>query len=73
MRVASTTTCDDDATTMKQWAPLSPADELDVADFKWTPALMLGLGGARGERGGGQNGNVFLCRLIVEVGSQVFF
>jgi hypothetical protein len=37
------------------------------------PALVLVSGGARGGRGGGWTGNVFLSRLIVQLGLRCFF
>ncbi len=67
------TTCNDDTTTTKQWALLSPPDEFDVADAKWTPACVLASRGARGGAPGGQTGNVFFDRLIVQLGSRGFF
>jgi len=51
---------------------LSKLAEFDIADAKWTPALVLGSRGARGGREGGRIGNVFLSRLIVELGSRCF-
>ena len=53
LHVVSLTACKNEATSTKRWAPLSPPDEFDVADAKWTPALVLVSGGARGGRGGG--------------------
>ncbi len=67
------TTCDDDAMTTKRWALLRPPDEFDVADAKWTPACELASRGARGGAPGGQTGDVFFDRLIVQLGSRVFF
>ena len=52
---------------------LSKLAEFDIADAKWTPALVLGWRGARGGKEGGQTGDVFLRRLIVELGSRCFF
>jgi hypothetical protein len=46
------TACKNDATSTKRWAPLSLPDEFDVANAKWTLALVLGSGGARGRQGG---------------------
>jgi len=48
------TACKNEATSTKQWAPLNPPDEFDVADAKWTSALVLVSGGARGGRGEGE-------------------
>ncbi len=61
------------ATLTKRWAPLSPPDKFDVADAKWTPACVLASRVARGGALGGTNGGIKMCRLIVQLGSRVFF
>jgi hypothetical protein len=67
-----TTSNDDDAMT-KRWAPFSPPDVFDVADGEWMPACVLALRGGRGGAPGGQDGDVFLRTLIVQLGSRSFF
>ncbi len=58
---------------MEQWAPFSPPDKFDNADAKWMPTCVLALRGGRGGRGGGQDCDVFLRMLILQLGSQIFF
>jgi hypothetical protein len=57
----------------ERWAPFSLLDKFDVANAKWTPACVLVSMGGRGGRGGGQDGDVFLRTLIVQLESQSFF
>jgi hypothetical protein len=45
----STTKCDNDATTTKRWAPLSPPDGFNVADIALLVSEVLATRGARGE------------------------
>ncbi len=47
MRVATTTMCVDDATTMKRWAPFGPQDEFDASNGTAFAAWVLA------SRGGG--------------------
>ncbi len=47
MRVATTTMCVDDTTTMKRWAPFSPPDKFDASDGTASAARVLA------SRGGG--------------------
>ncbi len=65
--------CDDNDATTERWAPFSPPDEFDDADAEWMPASVLASKGGRGGRGGGQDSDVFLCTLIVQLGSRSFF
>ncbi len=67
------TTWDDNNATMEQWAPFSPLDEFNNAKAEWMPACVLASRGGRGERGIGQDGDVFLRMLIVQLGSRSFF
>ena len=67
------TTCDDDDATTERRAPFSPPDKFNVADGKWMPTCVLALWGGRGGALGGQDGNVFLRMLIVQLGSRSFF
>ncbi len=60
------TTCDNDDAA-------SPPDEFNNANAEWMPACVLALRGGRGGRWGGQDGNVFLRTLIVQLGSRSFF
>jgi hypothetical protein len=66
-------TCDDDNATTERWAPFSLPDEFNNAAAKWMPACVLVLRGGRGGGGEGQDGDVFLHMLIVQLGSQSFF
>jgi hypothetical protein len=70
MRVATTTMCVDDATTMKRWAPFGPPDEFDAsngtASAAWVLASMGGKGARRGERREGDTGTI----LVVQLGSR---
>jgi hypothetical protein len=67
------TTCDDDDATTEQWAPFSLLDKFNDANAKWMPTCVLASRGGRGGRGGGQDGNVFLRTLIIQLGSRSFF
>ncbi len=67
------TTCDDNDATMERWAPFSPPDEFDDANAESMPACVWPPRGYRGGRGGGQDGDVFLRTLIVQLGSRSFF
>ncbi len=67
------TTCDDENAMMERLAPFSPLDEFDDANAEWMPACVLASRGGRGERGGGQDGNIFLRMLIVQLGSRRVF
>ncbi len=66
-------TCDSDNAMMEQWAPFSPPDKFNNANAEWMPAYVLASRGDRGGRGGGQDGNVFLHMLIMQLGSRSFF
>ncbi len=66
-------TCDDDDATMERWAPFSPPNKFDDANAEWMPACVLASRVGRGGRGGGQDGDVFLRTLIVQLGSRNFF
>ena len=72
MHVASTTMCDDDATTTKRWAPFSPPDKIDVADATLSVSWVLATIWARGRAPGGRVEGVVGTLLIVELGSPVF-
>ena len=72
MQVASTTMCDDDATTTKRWAPFSPPDEFDVVDATLSVSLVLATIWARGRAPGGRVEGVVGTLLIVELGSPGF-
>ena len=52
---------------------VQPAGRFNNADAEWMPACVLASRGGRGGRGGGQDGDVFLCMLIVQLGSRSFF
>jgi hypothetical protein len=68
------TACKNNATSTKRWAPLSPPDEFNVADAKWTLACVLASRGARGGAlGQGRNGGIKMRRLIVQLESRFFF
>jgi hypothetical protein len=65
--------CNDNDAMMERWAPFSSLDKFDGADAEWIPACVLASRGGREGRGGGQDGDVFLRTLIVQLGSQSFF
>ncbi len=48
MRVATTTMCVDDATTMKRWAPFGLPDEFDASDGTASAAWVLAIRGGGG-------------------------
>jgi hypothetical protein len=57
----------------EQWAPFSPPDKFDDAAVEWMPTCVLASRGGRQGRGGGQDGDVFLSTLIMQLGSRSFF
>jgi hypothetical protein len=67
-----TTMCNDDATTTKRWAPLSPPDEFDVVDAALPVSWVLATIWARGGSPGGRVEGVVQTLLIVELGSRGF-
>ncbi len=73
MHVASTTMCDDDATTTKQWAPFSPPDKFDVVDATLSVSWVLAMRWARGGVPEGRVEGVVGTLIIVELGSPGFF
>ena len=72
MHVASTTMCDDDATSTKRWAPFSPPDEFDLVDAASFISWVLATIWARWRAPGGRVEGVVGTLLIVELGSPVF-
>jgi hypothetical protein len=73
VRCASTTMCEDDATTTKRWAPFSPPDKFDVVDATLPVSWVLATRRARGGAPGGRVEGVVGTLLIVELVSPVFF
>ncbi len=65
--------CDDDATTIKRWAPFSPPDKFDVIDATLPVSWVLATRWARGGAPGGRVEGVVGTLLIVEIGSPGFF
>jgi hypothetical protein len=65
--------CDDNATTMKRWAPFGPPDEFDVADATCAVSWVFAMRGGRGGWPGGRVEGVVGTLLIVELGSLGFF